>query len=166
MKTRPILILKNKLLYFLKRKNKLMSYKKKNISISYYQSFSRVMLLFLSLYTGSFLFSQNTILNGGFENGIDSLATNWTIDPLGSGRSTNYAFSGNYSMSVWNWYYYIEGIATNGTINSSFGIFDAVKNGGTPFVYKPAFIEGHYLYDTTGTVSNNDSAISTPNPSG
>ena len=101
-------------------------------------------------------FSQISILNGDFESGTDSTTTNWSTY-IGSARTNSFSNSGNYSMLCHNWYSYAEGHCVNGnaqTPNSQW-----LKDGGTPFVQKPAYIEGYYKYDTTNTVSNNDSAV-------
>ena len=86
MKTRLILIQKKFLTSFSKRNNKHFFNKKINVSVSYYKTFSRVMILFFCLPLSNFLFSQKTILNTGFEDELKSLATHWTINPLNGQR--------------------------------------------------------------------------------
>ena len=128
----------------------------KNTSILFYQSFGRIMISLAFLLSVTNIQAQNEIQNSGFEDGIDSLAYDWTLDQFGSGRTTNYAVAGNYSMSVWNWYYYAIGMTVNGNVNN---LMNPSVQGGTPFIYKPVIIEGYYHYDTTGTFSENDSAV-------
>ena len=111
--------------------------------------------IFSIVFIGSF-FSQITLLNGGFESGTDSTTTNWSTY-IGSARTDSFSNSGNYSMLCHNWYSYAEGHCVNGNVQTP--NFQWFKEGGTPFVQKPAYIEGYYKYDTTSTVSNNDSAV-------
>ncbi len=132
---------------------------KTNLSTQFYQTFSRVLILVTFLLSTSIYQAQNEILNSGFELGTDSLPENWSLDNFGSGRTTDYAAAGNYSMSVWNWYYYVSGFCVNGNVNGLIATSQIKKQAGTPFIYKPAFIEGYYHYDTTGTFSDNDSAV-------
>ena len=101
--------------------------------------------------------AQNTIMNGGFELGTDYIPNDWSLD-IGSARTSDYASSGSYSMSVWNWYWYAEGMAVNGHVDQS-NIYNFLKYAGTPFVHVPESVEGMYLYDTTATYSDNDSAV-------
>jgi hypothetical protein len=103
-------------------------------------------------------FSQITVLNGGFEYGTDSTTTNWSTD-IGSGRTDTFSHSFNYSMLCHNWYAYAEGRCVNGDESTQSTSMQWIKNGGTPFVQKPAYIEGYYRYDTTHTQSQNDSAV-------
>ncbi len=112
-------------------------------------------ILFSFLLIGN-LFSQITVLNGDFESGTDSTTTNWSTY-IGSARTDTFSNSGNYSMLCHNWYSYAEGQCVNGNVQTP--NFQWLKDGGTPFVQKPAYIEGYYKYDTTNTVSNNDSAV-------
>ncbi len=112
-------------------------------------------ILFSFLLMGN-LFSQITVLNGGFESGTDSTTTDWSTH-IGSARTDTFSNSGNYSMSCWNWYAYAEGRCVNGIVQTPTGQW--IKDGGTPFIQKPAFIEGYYRYDTTYTQSQNDSAV-------
>ena len=101
-------------------------------------------------------FSQISILNGDFESGTDSTTTNWSTY-IGSARTNSFSNSGNYSMLCHNWYSYAEGHCVNGTVQTPNSQW--LKDGGTPFVQKPAYIEGYYKYDTTNTVSIDDSAV-------
>ena len=128
-----------------------------NNSISIYnKTYSRIIVSIAFLLSATCLQAQHLILNSGFELGTDSIPDNWTLDDFGSGRTTNYAASGNYSMSVWNWYYYAPGITANGNAGD---LSNIASQAGTPFIYKPAYLEGYYQYDTTGTFSDNDSAV-------
>ncbi len=112
--------------------------------------------IFSFLFIGN-LFSQITLLNGDFESGTDSTTTNWSTY-TGSARTDTFSNSGNYSMLCHNWYAYAEGHCVNGNVqNLNNGQW--FEEGGTPFVQKPAYIEGYYKYDTTNTFSNNDSAV-------
>tara|TARA_Y100000385_G_C13003695_1_gene598434 strand:+ start:288 stop:1175 length:888 start_codon:yes stop_codon:yes gene_type:complete len=116
---------------------------------------SIVTSVFLFLLIGN-LFSQITLLNGDFESGTDSTTTNWSTY-IGSARTDSFSNSGNYSMLCHNWYSYAEGQCVNGNVQTP--NFQWLKDGGTSFVQKPAYIEGYYKYDTTNTFSNNDSAV-------
>lgn len=116
-------------------------------------------LFFFAFLLFSNSYCQNTIMNSGFENGIDTLADDWTLSESGAGRTSDFSASGDYSLSVWNWYWYISGFSANGTIENPSDIYSAVTKGGTPFVYTPTAIEGFYRYDTTSTVTENDSAV-------
>ena len=116
---------------------------------------SIVTSIFSILFIGN-SFSQITVLNGDFESGTDSTTTNWSTH-IGSARTDSFSNSGNYSMLCHNWYSYAEGQCVNGNVQTP--NFQWLKDGGTPFVQKPAYIEGYYKYDTTNTVSNNDSAV-------
>ena len=118
---------------------------------------SPLTLLFLIVLSANTI-AQNDSLNNGFEQGTLLDTDHWSKAGLGSGRSSSYAASGEYSMAVWNWYSYVEGRAVNGDIEASQLNFP-IKNGGTPFVHTPEFINGFYLYDTTNTISENDSAM-------
>ena len=121
-----------------------------------YETFRSIMIyITLICFSGNFQ-AQHEILNGSFESGTDSIPDNWTLDNFGSARTTSFAFGGNYSMSVWNWYYYAVGMTVNGNVSNW---SSPQIEGGTPFIYKPVVIEGLYHYDTTGTFSDNDSAV-------
>ena len=96
-------------------------------------------------------------MNAGFESGTDYIPNDWSLD-IGSARTSDYASSGSYSMSVWNWYWYAEGMTVNGEVDQG-NMYSLLKYGGTPFVHVPESIEGMYLYDTTETYSDNDSAV-------
>ena len=115
--------------------------------------------LFISLCIHLSTYSQSTILNNGFESGSDSSATDWSLDGYGSGRTTSYASNGLYSMSVWNWYYYIPGNTVNGELDNPSDVNFPLMYGGTPFTHVPESVHGMYLYDTSGTYSDNDSAV-------
>ena len=121
-----------------------------------YEAFGSIMISISLICLSTNFQAQHEIINSSFELGTDSIPDNWTLDNFGSGRTTNYAAAGNYSMSVWNWYYYAEGMTVNGDPTS---LSNPAINGGTPFIHKPAYIEGYYHYDTTGTFSDNDSAV-------
>ncbi|MCH2228745.1 MAG: T9SS type A sorting domain-containing protein [Crocinitomicaceae bacterium] len=116
---------------------------------------SIIPFIFSIIFIGN-LFSQSTILNGGFESGTDISTANWSTH-IGSGRTSDISNSGNYSMLCHNWYSYAEGQCVNGIVQTP--NFQWLKDGGTPFVQKPAYIGGYYKYDTTDTFSNNDSAV-------
>ena len=134
------------------------SYKnQKKANVNYFHSLIRV-TLFCLLFNG-ISYSQTFIINPGFEDGTDTIANHWSLDAYGSGRIENYAASGNYSMTVWNWYSYVEGRCANGTINAPLDLLNLFSKAGTPLIHKAAFLEGFYQYDTSNTISQNDSAI-------
>ena len=121
-----------------------------------YEAFGSIMISISLICLSTNFQAQHEILNSSFELGTDSIPDNWTLDNFGSGRTTSYALGGNYSMSVWNWYYYAVGMTINGNVSNW---SNPQIEGGTPFIYKPVLIEGFYHYDTTGTFSDNDSAV-------
>jgi len=117
-----------------------------------------ISLILISVFSNTF-YCQLQIPNSDFETGIDSSATGWMMDFIGAGRNNQYFNSGNNSMSVWNWYYYAEGFTFNGNSTHSSATSNIAKYGGTPIGYKPAILTGYYHYDTSGTFSDNDSAV-------
>ena len=156
MKTKSVLkalVYKITSYFFFKQKDK----SQKQSSINYFQSLIRVTLFFV-LFNGV-SYSQTFIMNPGFEDGIDTIANQWSLDAFGSGRIENFAATGNYSMAVWNWYSYVEGRCANGTINEPLDLLNLFSKAGTPLIHKAAFLEGFYQYDTSNTFSQNDSAI-------
>lgn len=93
---------------------------------------------------------QAQLPNAGFENvapGDTTLeAQNWY-----QGEVSNIAASGNYSLVVYNWYWYGKGYAFNGDV-----AFSMVPTIGTPFTYggspisfAPTALTGMVSYDTT-----------------
>lgn len=103
------------------------------------------------------------ITNGGFEtvtmSSADTTANNWVISDFGASISES-AHTGNYAMSVWNWYFYAKGYAANGNPDP------ATPVPGTPYLYggesvsfKPLILSGWYYYDTTNNNGALDSAV-------
>ena len=92
--------------------------------------------------------------NPGFELMDDTLAQDWSVSDFGADLS-NLSHTGNNSIAVWNWYFYAEGFAVNGSLNGSWNLTKA----GTPISDKPVKMTGFYLYDTTNTYSEDDSAL-------
>ncbi len=103
--------------------------------------------------------SQAQIVNGGFEDLNDTLAADWYTGDFGAGLKTSYVQSGTYAFAVWNWYNYSKGFAVNGEIQGS--QFGQMPGSGTPSTEKALRLTGYYYYDTTGTDTNNDSALIT-----
>lgn len=102
---------------------------------------------------------QAQLINGDFEDLNDTVATDWYMGDFGAGLKTNYVQSGTYALAVWNWYYYGKGYVTNGEAQASqFGQMPGV---GTPSTEKARYLTGYYYYDTTGTDTNNDTALIT-----
>ncbi|MEJ6686398.1 MAG: T9SS type A sorting domain-containing protein [Crocinitomicaceae bacterium] len=121
----------------------------------------KLKLSFLFTLSALISFSQNSFSNSSFEDGIDSYALDWSsYQSITSSvaRTSAHAENGSYSLCVWNWYWYLPGFAVNGDILNS-GFNDPFKNAGTPFSEVPEFVSGYYMYDTTNTLSNNDSAV-------
>lgn len=117
--------------------------------------------IILFLLMGTTILTEATaqsLPNSNFEqtdsSGAHPLFAGWSGDEFGSGISSQ-SQSGNYSMSVWNWYYYARGYAMNGALNF---YLDAYKSG-TPYTQKATKLNGFYIYDSTGTDSENDSAL-------
>jgi len=103
--------------------------------------------------------SQAQVVNGDFEDLKDTLAADWYTGDFGAGLKTSYVQSGTYALAVWNWYYYGKGYVVNGeTQGSQFG---QMPGSGTPSTQKALRLTGYYYYDTTGTDTNNDSALIT-----
>jgi hypothetical protein len=115
--------------------------------------------LFLLIGTLSFhKATAQSLPNADFEqtdsSGTHPLFADWSGDEYGSGISTQ-SQSGNYSLSVWNWYFYARGYAMNGAPNF---YLDAYKSG-TPYTQKATKLSGFYTYDSTNTYSTDDSAL-------
>ncbi|MCX6274250.1 MAG: T9SS type A sorting domain-containing protein [Bacteroidetes bacterium] len=112
------------------------------------QFFLSGLLIFFSLLGGmKGGFAQ--IPNADFENWTvqvnDTTPENWSSSGFGASRSSN-AQSGNYSVYVWNWYYYGPGYIVNGDIsNGGFTKFSTYV-GGTPLSEKPTKLHGYYFY--------------------
>lgn len=101
------------------------------------------------------LVQSQSLPNSGFET-IDTsgFPQEWSSDGHGSG-SSSLSHSGNFSMSVWNWYYYAKGFALNGFASSYLWAYQ----GGTPYTQKATRLNGYYRYDTIDTYSTGDSAM-------
>lgn len=99
-----------------------------------------------------------TLPNANFEDtnstGAIPFFDDWSGDEYGSGISTD-AQSGNFSLSVWNWYYYARGYAMNGAPNFE---TQAYKSG-TPYTQKAIKLHGFYHYDTVDTYTDDDTAL-------
>lgn len=120
------------------------------------------MKTFLSIFLAVLLLpvaNQAQVLNGDFEDLNDTLPANWYSGDFGAGLKSNYAQSGTYSLAVWNWYYYAKGFVVNGSANAN--QFTNMAGSGTPSTEKALFLTGYYFYDTTGTNTNNDTALVT-----
>lgn len=105
------------------------------------------------------LAAQAQLLNGDFEDNNDTIAQNWLFPDFGAGVKTDYVHSGSHALAVWNWYYYSRGYAVNGTHMVS--LFSNMQGAGTPATQKALRLTGYYYYDTTGTDTNNDTALIT-----
>ncbi len=115
-------------------------------------------IIVMGMFSGKL--SAQTIPNPDFEQ-TDTVNTypfftNWTSDGTGAAIS-NLSHNGNYSLSVWNWYWYGKAYANNGA-DDGFGFGSAHKSG-TPYTQKATKMNGFYRYDTTGTYSTNDSGL-------
>ena len=110
------------------------------------------MISIVFILSATYFQAQNQILNPGFEDGDSVNVDGWVMDPFGSHRSTQYVNSGNYSLSVYNWYTYVPGVVGNGD-----GGVSSIS--GTPINVLPVSMSGFYLYDTTNTLTSADSAI-------
>jgi hypothetical protein len=105
-------------------------------------------LLFVFTFTAAKMMAQPVLQNPGFEDWTvttnDTIPTHWWGYQFGAGQTTN-AHSGNYAAFVHNWYYYGEGVLSN-------GYYDVTTGGvyGTPYDEKPMYLQGYYQYDTTG----------------
>lgn len=108
----------------------------------------------LVAFMGFTLCHGQLVQNNSFENLTGGTADDWSYDQLGGGLDTVYARTGNYSLSVWNWYWYAKGYAASG----EFSGFNP-EHAGTALNVKPTSLKGYYMYDTTNTDTNNDSAI-------
>lgn len=114
--------------------------------------------LLIGLFGNILQVKAQTLPNPDFEQIINISGTDfpvgWSPNQNGTSVST-ISHSGNYSMAVWNWYYYSPGYAQNG---AEHWIPEAYK-GGTPYTGKAIKLNGFYHYDTTGTDSDHDSAV-------
>ena len=115
---------------------------------------AKMMVYTICYLIGNYVQSQ-TLTNPGFEI-LDTTGypAQWSTSGYGAG-SSSLSNSGNFSMSVWNWYYYGKGFAVNGTAYSHLAAYE----GGTPYTLKATQLNGFYRYDTMGTYSNHDSAL-------
>lgn len=114
--------------------------------------------LLIGIFSNSLQVKAQVLPNPDFEqvvnvSGVDH-PVGWSANPNGTSVSTM-SHAGNYSLAVWNWYYYSPGYAQNG---AEHWIPEAYK-GGTPYTAKAIKLTGFYHYDTTGTDSDNDSAF-------
>ena len=115
------------------------------------------LILFCLTMTGITSYAQTSISNSGFESTTitqndDTFPTNW-INGSGFGAGiTNDAYSGNYAVSVWNWYAHVQGIIANGNANWP-------DNGGTPISFSPTILSGFYKYIYGDNNGGKDSAI-------
>lgn len=120
------------------------------------------MKTFLSILLATLLLpftSHAQVVNGDFEDLNDTLPMHWYTDDFGAGLKTNYVHSGTYALAVWNWYYYAKGFVVNGIGQPN--QFTQMQGSGTPSTEKALFLTGYYFYDTTGTDTNNDTALIT-----
>ncbi|CAN5256273.1 hypothetical protein BH09BAC1_BH09BAC1_24410 [soil metagenome] len=119
----------------------------------------KTLLLVITIALSIPLASQAQLLNGDFEILNDTMPANWVTSDFGAGLKDNYTHSGDYSLAVWNWYYYGRGYAVNGDTYAS--MFDKMVGAGTPSTEKAIRLTGYYYYDTTGTDTNADTAVVT-----
>ncbi len=117
----------------------------------------KTLLLSLAMALLMPLASQAQLLNGDFEDNNDTLPADWYASDFGAGVKNNYVESGDYSVAVWNWYYYAEGYVVNGT--SMANLLDDMAGAGTASTEKALRLTGYYYYDTTGTDTNADTAV-------
>lgn len=120
------------------------------------KSFKLLLLSFL--FIGSI--NAQSLLNPDFEqtDTINSFAfiSDWEGDGFG-GAPSIVSQNGNYSMMIWNWYWYGRAFAYNGD-KPSLGFGSAYK-GGTPYTQKAIKLNGYYRYDTSYTQTEDDSAV-------
>ncbi len=118
-------------------------------------------LLLLTLVLNTY-YSKAQIANSDFENwnvtALDTTPSDWFVSSFGYGRTQD-AYSGQYAIQIWNWYYYGKGYATNSGpfLFPIIGVFEA--EGGIPINFKPQALNGFYKYipgDNGGTI---DSAV-------
>lgn len=108
----------------------------------------------LVVFMGFTISHGQLVQNNSFENFTGGIADDWSFDQTGGGLDTVYARTGMYSLSVWNWYWYAAGYAASGEFNG----FNP-EHAGTAINVKPTALTGYYMYDTTNTDTNNDSAV-------
>lgn len=108
--------------------------------------------------------AKTQIGNNGFESlhitSTDTLPAQWTVQDFGGGLSEN-AHTGNYALSVWNWYYYGKGFAASGEVVPGWMPFEGSPflHAGEPISFKPLALDGFYQYDTTLNSGAIDSAL-------
>lgn len=115
--------------------------------------FTALLIAFISITV------QAQLLNGSFEELNDTMPAHWETSDFGVGLSDSFTQSGNYSLAVWNWYYYGRGYTINGNFYAS--LFGNMLGAGTPATEKALRLTGYYYYDTTGTDTNADTAVIT-----
>ncbi len=102
------------------------------------------------------VFALSQLPNGGMENYTftpnDTVPTDWATESVWTtalGQNSN-AFAGNYSFTINTWYHYSPGMMLNGFPSNGLSNFlSSWIYAGTPVSYKPAQLNGYYMYTDT-----------------
>lgn len=124
-----------------------------------FQGFKSIVSTFCFLLLIILNLTAQSLPNSGFEQVDSNQPLHWSCDIFGASSSTT-SNTGNYSLSVWNWYSHVIGYAVNGYYSE---VADNYKRrfykAGVPITGKPSQLVGYYKYDTTGFGLSNDSAV-------
>lgn len=118
-----------------------------------------LLVVFISLIS---LSSSAQIPNNDFEqwtiNGIDTTLNGWSQSSFGI-QQNPLAFTGQYAVTVWNWYYYGKGYISNNLLNALPIIGNFEAEGGSPINFRPAAFSFNYKYELGLNQGASDSAV-------
>ena len=115
----------------------------------------KVVIAIVIFFCLSFTSISQQIPNFSFEDVEDSIPENWSVSSFGAQVSTDFVTEGQFSLKVWNWYYYGIGAAVLGTGTPPF----LMQKAGLPYQGEPNFLTGSYAYIKGETYSSNDKAV-------
>lgn len=99
------------------------------------------------------------IMTEGFEtwDSVDGRVRprGWVTDMIGVGK-TDTAHTGEYAVSVWNWYSHVAGRMVTSTY--PYALFE-FERAGVPIGYKPARLTGYYRYELRSNGGKSDSGL-------
>lgn len=118
--------------------------------------------LFFVLLNLVFLNTIAQIPNQDFEqwtiSGTDTTLNSWNQSTFGMAQSPS-AFTGQYAVTVWNWYYYGKGFISNNLQSAIPFIGNFETDGGSPINYRPTAFNFFYKYDLGLNQGASDSAV-------
>jgi hypothetical protein len=91
-------------------------------------------------------------------SGIDTTLNSWSQSSFGAAQNPS-AFTGQYAVTVWNWYYYGKGYISNNLLNSLPMIGNFETEGGSPINYRPTAFSFFFKYDLGLNQGASDSAV-------